>query len=127
MDLSIPEVVMTIAFGLMVGMLSGMMGVGGGLVMIPFMVFVLGEPHKVAEGTSLLVIVPTAIAGVVAHRMEGLVALRETLLLGAGGVFGSFAGALIAISLHSEILEGLFGAFAVIMGARLIWRGITAR
>jgi uncharacterized protein len=118
---------MTIAFGLLVGMLSGMMGIGGGLVMIPYMVFVLGEPQKVAEGTSLLVIVPTAIAGVVAHRMEGLVALREALLLGAGGVIGSFAGALIALSLHSAFLERLFGTFAVIMGARLIWRGIAAR
>ena len=127
MDLSIPEIVMTVAFGLMVGMLSGMMGVGGGLVMIPFIVFVLGEPHKVAEGTSLLVIVPTAIAGVVAHRMGGFVALREALLLGAGGVIGSFAGAMIALSLHSEILERLFGVFTVIMGARLIWRGIAAR
>jgi uncharacterized protein len=126
-DLSAPEVVMTIAFGLVVGMLSGMMGVGGGLLMIPFMVFVLDEPQTVAEGTSLLVIVPTAIAGVLAHRMEGLVALREVLFLGAGGVLGSFAGALIALSLHSDVLEGLFGGFAVIMGARLIWRGLAAR
>lgn len=127
MALSPAEIVVTIALGLTVGMLSGMLGIGGGLVMIPFMVFVLDEPQKVAEGTSLLVIVPTAVAGVVAHHMEGLVAVREALLLGAGGILGSFAGALIALSLHSDVLEGLFGGFAVIMGARLIWRGITAR
>jgi uncharacterized protein len=121
--LSVPEVLGTVAFGVLVGVLSALLGVGGGIVMVPFMVLALGEPQKAAEGTSLLVIAPTAIAGVMAHRRAGLVAVREALLLGLGGALGSYAGARIALALRPDALEILFGGLVVVMGCRLIWQG----
>lgn len=126
MALSVPEVLGTVVFGVLVGVLSALLGVGGGIVMVPFMVLALGESQKVAEGTSLLVIAPTAIAGVLAHRRAGLVAVREALLLGVGGALGSYGGARIALAIHPDALEVLFGGLVVVVGSRLIWQGTRA-
>ena len=123
MDLSLPIALGIVGFGVLTGLLSALFGVGGGLVMVPFMVLALGESQHLAEGTSLLVIVPTAIAGVAVHRRKGYVSFKHALVLALGGVGGSFLGATLALTLEDIFLQKIFGVFLVIMGLRAVIEG----
>ncbi len=113
--------------GLVTGVLSALLGVGGGIVMVPFMVLVLGLTQHLAEGTSLLVIVPTAVAGVLAHRRSGYVSVGIGLTVGAGGVAGSFLGARLALVTPGGVLQKVFGVVLAIAGARLMRSGLNDR
>lgn len=122
-----PElVVITILAGLIVGAMSAFFGVGGGLLMVPFMVLVLGETQHVAEGTSLLVIVPTAVAGVVAHHKRGFVDFRIAIWLGLGGVVGAVLGAKVALGTAGSVLRTLFGVLVIFVGVRFIYQGLKS-
>lgn len=128
MDVTLPVAIGIAAFGVAVGVLSALFGIGGGLVMVPFMVLLLdGFSQHLAEGTSLLVIVPTAIVGVIAHTKRGFVDFRAAGWLAAGGVIGAFLGARIALASAGSTLQVYFAVFLVLMGARLIRDGYKDR
>lgn len=110
--------------GLGVGVLSALFGVGGGILMVPFMVLALDASQHVAEGTSLLVIIPTAIVGVLVHRRRGYVAFPHAALLALGGLGGAYLGASLALELSEDILQATFGVLVAITGARFVLKGI---
>lgn len=112
-----------VVFGVLVGLLSALFGIGGGIAMVPFMVLLLDRSQHLAEGTSLLVIIPTAIAGVIAHHRRGYVSFKHGGILAIGGVFGAFIGAKIALSIDQEMLQSVFAIFLVLMGAWVIQDG----
>lgn len=118
--MSVELSLVVIGFGVLVGIFAAVFGVGGGIVMVPFMVLVLEETQHVAEGTSLLVIVPTAAAGVFALRRSGHVSYRHAGWLALGGIGGSVLGALVALELSAGLLEDLFALLVVVMGVRLV-------
>jgi uncharacterized membrane protein YfcA len=117
------EAIGTAVFGVAVGIFSALFGIGGGLVMVPFMVLVLGEGQHLAEGTSLLVMIPTAISGVLVHRRGGFVDMRAARAIGLGGTLGAGAGALLALQLEPDQLTRLFGVVVILAGIRLIVQG----
>jgi uncharacterized protein len=111
-------------FGLTVGVFSALLGVGGGLLMVPFMVLVLDVSQRAAEGSSLLVIVPTAAVGVMAHSRKGFVSFPSAGYLALGGVLGSYLGASLALELRGGHLEAVFGAFTCLIGIRFVYQGV---
>ena len=115
-----------IAVGLGTGILSATLGIGGGIVFVPALVALFGFDQHLAEGTSLLVIVPTALIGTMAHARAGRVDWKIGLLVGAGGVVGGFAGAHIALELAPAVLRRLFAAFLAVMALRMLWRTRSA-
>ncbi|MGI8707246.1 MAG: sulfite exporter TauE/SafE family protein [Actinomycetota bacterium] len=114
---------LVVVAGLVVGILSALFGVGGGLLMVPFMVVVLDESQHVAEGTSLLVIVPTAVVGVLAHLRRGYVSFKHAALVGLGGTAGALLGSSLALAMDAEALQNIFAVFLILMGARTIHQG----
>lgn len=123
-----PEItVLIVVVGVAVGLMSAMFGVGGGVIMVPFIVLVLDRSQHVAEGTSLLVIVPTAVAGVIAHRKRGYVDLGTAAKLAATGIFGAVLGARLALSLPPERLKAAFGIFTIVVGTKLLRDGVRAQ
>lgn len=124
MDLSLLAALGIAAFGVLVGLLSALFGIGGGTAMVPFMVLLLDRSPHLAEGTSLLVIIPTAIVGVIAHHKRGFVSYRHAGWLAVGGVFGAFAGANLALSIDEDLLKTLFAVFLAVMGVRTIFEGL---
>ncbi|HYI43909.1 MAG TPA: sulfite exporter TauE/SafE family protein [Actinomycetota bacterium] len=120
-------IVITILAGVIVGAMSAFFGVGGGLLMVPFMVLALGETQHVAEGTSLLVIVPTAVAGVIAHNKRGFVDFRLAAWLVVGGVVGAVLGARLALGTAGPLLRTMFGVLVVVVGVRFVYQGLKAR
>jgi hypothetical protein len=119
-------ILLVIGAGVLVGVLSALFGVGGGLLMVPFIVIVLDESQHLAEGTSLAVIVPTAIAGVFAYRNSDLVQMGRAALVAVGGIVGALAGAEMALGLAGDSLRRAFGVFLSVMGARLVIQGLRS-
>jgi uncharacterized membrane protein YfcA len=113
-----------VAFGVGVGVASGLLGVGGGILIIPFLTLAVGLSQHSAEATSLLVILPTAIAGSLALRRHRVGDLGLALRLGVFGAVGSVLGALLALALSGGTLRVVFAVFVGLVGLRLAWDGI---
>jgi uncharacterized protein len=116
--------VLVVALGVVVGFLAGLFGVGGGVIMVPFLVFALDKAQHVAEGTSLAVIVPTAVAGVIVHIRHRNVDLRIGGWLALGGVVGAYLGAGFALGLEADTLRIVFAVFVAGMSIRYIVEGL---
>ncbi|MEX0912122.1 MAG: sulfite exporter TauE/SafE family protein [Gemmatimonadota bacterium] len=121
-----------VAVGLTVGLLSGLVGIGGGVLMVPFLYFFYDRPDlfgvvvspesrvALAHGTSLMVIVPTSIRGTLAFQRAKLVEWRAVWPIGAASVLAAFAGARLAVVLPPEALKTAFGVLLIFSGARLM-------
>jgi len=105
--------------GLVAGVLSGLLGIGGGAVMVPAMTLLMGLSQHVAQGTSLLVIIPTAISGSITHFRMGNIRLQNAGWLSVGGVVGAVAGASLALASSDELLRLLFGSYLAFTGLRM--------
>lgn len=125
-------VLVIIVVGLAVGLLSGLVGIGGGVLIVPFLYFFYDHPDLfqvvvapearavLAHGTSLLVIVPTSIRGALAYHRVRLVEWRAVWPIGAASVFAALAGTRLAVILPPEILRTGFGILLVASGARML-------
>lgn len=109
--------------GVATGLLSGLMGVGGGIVLVPAMVLAFGFGQHLAQGTSLAVIVPTAVMGAWRHSQNGYTHWRTGLTVGAGGVVGGVVGGTVAQLLPGDVLQAAFSVLLAVTGVRLILRG----
>jgi uncharacterized membrane protein YfcA len=110
--------------GVVVGAFSALFGVGGGLLMVPLITVLLDRSQHLAEGTSLLAIIPISIAGVLAHRGRGYVSLRAAAWLGVGGAAASAPGALLALSVPSHTLRVMFAILIAAVAVFFIYQGI---
>lgn len=122
LDASWAGVVGFVVVGFLAGVLGGVLGVGGGIVFVPAMVTLYGFEQHLAQGTSLAVIVPTALVATIAHGRRGQVDWRLALLLATGGVAGGWLGARLALALDAPMLRVLFASFLVLMALRMLWR-----
>lgn len=118
--MSAVEALAVVAAGVGVGALSAFLGIGGGVVMVPFLVIALDLSQHTAEGTSLVVITVAGVAGTLAHRRAGHVALRSAAILGLGGIGGAVIGAVVALELANPTLRGLFAAYLAATGVAFI-------
>jgi uncharacterized protein len=109
-----------LAVGLVAGAMAGLLGVGGGIVMVPGLVLLASVPQAVAKGTSLVVIIPTALVGTVRNARRGDVDGRVAAVVGLIGVVTSFLASLLAIRMDPVLSAVLFGALLVIMAVRLL-------
>ena len=106
--------------GAVAGVLSGLLGIGGGAVMVPAMTLLMGMSQHLAQGTSLLVIIPTAISGSITHFRMGNIRLDTAAWLSAGGVVGAVAGASLALASPDAALRLLFGFYLALTGLRML-------
>jgi uncharacterized membrane protein YfcA len=114
------EIGALLAIGLAAGFLAGLLGIGGGVLLVPAMVLLAGFDQHVAQGTSLLVIIPAAALGSFTHHRRGRLALRDAAALAAGGVIGALIGSVTALSLDEQLLRRLFAVLLLGVSARLI-------
>ena len=105
-----------VGVGLAAGLLSGLFGVGGGTVIVPMLVLLLGFDQRLAAGTSLAAIVPTASVGVVSYAVHGSVAWIPALILAAGAVVGAQIGSWLLARIPQNALRwGFVGFLAVVI------------
>jgi uncharacterized membrane protein YfcA len=111
-----------IAIGLISGLFAGLAGIGGGVVIIPATVLLLGLDQHVAQGTSLVAIVLTAIAGSVVNMRNQRVQIKDSLTIGAGGVIGSVVGVRLALGIDGRTLSIVFGFLVLFVAGRTLYR-----
>jgi uncharacterized membrane protein YfcA len=111
-----------VGIGLLAGLMSGLFGVGGGTVIVPLLVLVLGFDQRFAAGTSLAAIVPTATVGVISYAIHGSVAWIPALILAAGAVVGAQIGTWLLPRVSLTVLRWAFVGFlaAVIVSMFLV-------
>lgn len=108
------------AIGLAAGILSGLLGIGGGPVTIPLLVAFMSLSQHEAHATSLAVIIPMAAAGSIPFIVEGRVDVAIALLLAAGSVMGAPLGARAMAGMHEDLLKIVFGVFLIAVAVRLL-------
>jgi hypothetical protein len=107
--------------GLGVGILVGLMGVGGGIVLVPALVYLLRFEQHLAQGTSLLLqLPPIGIGALVFYWRKKRVDLRVGLICAAGFLVGGYFGSDVALGISQKNLQGLFGVFLMVAAALLL-------
>jgi uncharacterized membrane protein YfcA len=120
-SLTVGAAIGLVLVGLATGILAGLLGVGGGIVMVPAMIVLYGIPSAVAKGTSLFVILPTSIMGTWRNRRKRNVDLRVAAAVGLGGVVSSFPAALIAARMDESLSNVLVALLLLFVAARMLW------
>jgi uncharacterized protein len=113
-------VIGAIAIGLAAGVVAGMLGVGGGILFVPGLVFFVGLSQQQAEATSLLAIVPVAAVGTYTQDRYGNVRRSHALLLGVLSLGGAAAGVALANAVSGALLRDAFAAFMVVVAFQLV-------
>jgi len=115
--------VSTLLLGLGVGVLVGLMGVAGGVVLVPALVYLLAMDQHLAQGTSLLIqLPPIGLGALYVYWKKGNVDVQAGLTAAAGFLLGGYFGSLIAIGIESRNLRGLFGLFLMVASILLMCR-----
>jgi uncharacterized membrane protein YfcA len=110
-----------VGLGLTVGILAGVFGIGGGVVMVPAMMFIVGFSLRESVGTSLAaLLVPTGILGVIEYYKRGDVNILAAILLALGLFFGTLLGAKITLALPDLYIKRAFGVLLVMVGVRYL-------
>jgi len=109
-----------VVLGLVTGILAGLLGVGGGIVMVPAMILLFGIPPVIAKGTSLAVIIPTAVMGTWRNRKRGNADLRAAAVIGVAGIVTAAIGASIADRMSDTVSNVLFAILLVAVAVRLL-------
>lgn len=110
--------------GLVAGLLGALCGVGGGLVMVPAFVGLLGAEHKSAVATSMAVIIVTALAATANNsRIANLIDWRIVAAVGLASAVAAWFGSDLMRTLSNHTLTRIFGCVLVIFGVRMLWKG----
>ncbi|MEO8263606.1 MAG: sulfite exporter TauE/SafE family protein [Pseudolysinimonas sp.] len=115
-----------IGLGLLMGVASGLFGIGGGIILVPLLISLFGIGDLLAKGTSLLAMIPTSFAGSVANARAGMVRLAAGLVAGLAAVAASFGGVALAFYLPARLAAVLFAVFLVIVVAQLVFRAVRS-
>lgn len=114
------EKLKTLLIGVLAGFVSGLLGLGGGIIFVPALVFLLKRTQHEAHGTSLALIVPTATMGAVVYGTQGNLNLRLALWIAIFGMTGAYAGAVFANKLPPRALKIIYACFLVVVGIKMI-------
>ena len=110
------------ALGAISGLFSGLLGIGGGIVIVPALVYLLGMDQHIAQGTSLFILLPPLGLGALAvYWKKHEVDLRAGIVCAVGFLLGGYFGGRIALGISSRVLQSLFGVF-LMFSAAMLWR-----
>ncbi|HEY6629695.1 MAG TPA: sulfite exporter TauE/SafE family protein [Acidimicrobiia bacterium] len=120
------QIAIALGIGLISGFFAGVAGIGGGVVIVPATVLLLGFGQHEAQGTSLVAIVLTAIAGTLVNLRNKRIRLEDGLAAGLAGVVGSIVGVRIALGVEGRTLSLVFGILVLILAVRTLYQAIRA-
>ncbi len=120
--MDINTIVILLTIGFFTGILGGMVGVGGGIILVPALVFILGYSQLDAQGISLaLIMFPVGILGVLQYYKQGHVDFNIVLILAVGFVLGSFLGSKISLSISQEIVKRIFAILLLVIASKMLF------
>src|ERR1700694_3257540 len=118
------DAMVALFIGLAGGFAGGLLGIGGGAIYVPAMVFLLGVDQHLAQGASFVAIVPTAIVGTFAHLRNRNVNVPAVIQVVPGAVIAGFIAGFIANSLDAAVLQRVFGVVMVYLALTTIWSAL---
>ncbi|MGI6711453.1 MAG: sulfite exporter TauE/SafE family protein [Bacillota bacterium] len=116
------HIMVGLVLGLAAGILSALLGIGGGIILVPGMIYLLTVPIKTAAATSLAVILPTAFMGVYRYYNSGSIDWKLAFFLSIGGVAGAYFGVWLSKIIPVEATRKIFALLMLFMAIKL-WRG----
>jgi uncharacterized protein len=121
---SMNEIIVLLIVGILAGFLSGLVGIGGGTIVVPALVYFLSFSQQQAQGTSLLLLLlPTGVFAVMNYYKAGYVDWQAALIISSTFLLGGFLGSKVAIAIDQNTVKKIFAAFLILMGMKmLIWK-----
>ncbi len=118
------EIILLIVIGLITGMMGGMFGVGGGIVVIPALIFFFGMTQHQAQGTSTaFMLLPVGLLAFMNYYKAGHINIKFAAILAVTFFVGSYFGSKFAINLSDTVLKKIFAVFIILAGLKmLIWK-----
>ena len=111
-----------LAFGLIAGILGGLLGIGGGTIMIPGLILMFGLSQHEAQGTALAAMLPpVGLLAVIEYYRNSNVDLKAAAWLAAGLLFGGLLGAVLAIHISDQLLRRIFGVFLLVTSLKILF------
>ncbi len=115
-------IVLLIIIGVAAGILSGLIGVGGGIIIVPALVYLLAFSQKQAQGTSLgILLLPVGILAVMQYYKQGYVDIKVVLIVSAAFIIGGFFGSKIALHLSESILKKIFAIVLILIAFKMLF------
>lgn len=121
------EIVGLILVGLVAGALAASLGIGGGIIFVPALVSLFGFSQLDAQGTSLAIIVPTAMVAAAGHIRAGRILWDIAIVVGIAGIIGAVIGAQVAYELDERTLQRVFAIVLVILAIRMMYKAWSIR
>jgi uncharacterized membrane protein YfcA len=121
-DMSVSMLLLLLVIGIVTGIMAGMLGIGGAIIMIPALVFILGLSQQMAQGTSLAVMLPPiGILAAYNYWKAGQVNIKFALILAAAFIIGSYFGSKFALTLPQGVLKKIFGILLLLVAAKMLF------
>ena len=115
------QLIIILLIGLMAGLVSGALGVGGGIIIVPSLIFFLGFSQHMAQGTSLaILLLPTGLFAVLQYYKNGYVDTKVALVLMVLFVVGAWLGSLLSVNIPDKMLRKIFGIFMLLASLKII-------
>jgi uncharacterized protein len=122
MTLTVSIVIILLLIGMASGMLSGLVGVGGGIIIVPSLIYFLSFSQKAAQGNSLgILLLPVGILGVIQYYKQGTIDYKVVLIVSLGFVVGNFLGSKFALTLSDAVLKKLFAILMVLIAVKMLF------
>lgn len=120
--MSITTVILLVLVGLAAGFLSGLIGIGGGVIIVPALVFFVGFTQKQAQGTSLgILLLPVGILAVMQYYKQGYLNINYVLVVSAAFVVGGFLGSKLSLSLSDEKVKKIFAVVMMLIAIKMLF------
>jgi uncharacterized protein len=111
-----------ILVGFLAGGISGLVGIGGGVIIVPALIYLIGASQQMAQGTTLaMLLLPIGFLAVMTYAKAGYVNWPVALLLGVGYIGGSWLGARFALSVSTGDLKRVFALLLLVMACKMLW------
>ncbi|MDB5198227.1 MAG: permease [Chitinophagaceae bacterium] len=120
--MTIQTILILLIVGIAAGILSGLVGIGGGLIIVPALIFFLGFSQKMAQGTSLgILLLPIGVLAVLQYYKAGYVDIKTVWLVAAGFIAGGYFGSKIALSLSQETVKKIFAIVLLLIAFKMLF------
>jgi hypothetical protein len=120
--MSIQTVLLVVLVGLAAGILSGLVGIGGGIIIVPALVFLLGFSQHQAQGTSLgILLLPAGIFAVINYYKQGYIDLKVVFILFIGFIIGGYLGSKISLNLSEAVVKKIFAVVLLAIAGKMLF------
>lgn len=120
--MNIQTILLLAIIGLAAGVLSGMIGIGGGIIVVPALVFILGFSQQQAQGTSLgLLLLPVGILAVMNYYKQGYIDIKVVGIMAVTFIVGGWLGSKLSLSIPQETVKKIFAILLIVVAAKMLF------